>query len=132
MKYLKGGKMRKNILLRGVLIITAIIFVLVLSFAYGNLRRGEKANQKTTKSDQSQQKKTDATDSTLNKNEKPDEAQKKQNQTKGTSEPAKKQPSQQNSNIPVTGGGSGILPTMILSLLFYKYRQTRKLRNLYK
>lgn len=118
--------MRRDVVLRSVVAIVAIMFIIALTFAYGSMRRDTKTAQQQTKTDQPVNEKAETANSPASNDGNHSSAQEGQEKQKSTDKPTAEQPAVQNSSIPTTGGGSAILPAIILSLLFFKYCQTRK------
>ncbi len=125
--------MRHETLLKVIIITFAIILIILATFVYGNIQR---SNQKKSSSNnqntvQTQTNSEPANDNTAT-NDKPAEENKSSNQptqqpsTNPTPTPAPtSQPPVQNSTIPATGAGDGVIPMTILSVLGYMYVKSK-------
>lgn len=125
--------MRHETLLKVIIITFAIILIILATFVYGNIQR---SNQKKSSSNnqntvQTQTNSEPANDNTAT-NDKPAEENKSSDQpaqqpsTNPTPTPAPApQPPAQNSTIPATGAGDGVIPMTILSVLGYMYVKSK-------
>lgn len=127
--------MLRNNTLRTVIIVLAIIFVILLTFAYGNYLRQQKSGQNKP-SDQSVQEndKNKQADNNTDQNKSNDNKSTNESSS-GSSTPQQSNQSPNNNppstatNVPTTGAGDAVLPLSILSLLVVEYFRVHSRRR---
>jgi len=128
--------MRHETLLRVIIATFAIILIVLATFVYGNVQRSKQkastpTNQATvenpsTSSTTQDQPTSNQSQPSTTKQDEPTASQPAQ--TQATPSTGNTNTTQPTTSIPATGGGAGVVPMTILSVLTYLYIKSRKVQ----